>query len=97
MMAASSPSKREPRDPKSDLVVTGRYLYDARVFDIIAGLELSERGEFEITYVNNTSAGEMTFDILPGWWADAGTHASKLKGSILVALAEGVTFQAQGA
>ena len=58
-------------------------------------LELSERGEFEITDVNNeyTRAGEMTFDILPGWWADAGTHASKLKASTLVALAKGVTFQ----
>ena len=88
--------EEKPRDPKSDLVVTGCYMYDARVFDIIAGLELSERGEFEITDVNNeyTRAGEMTFDILPGWWADAGTHASKLKASILVALAKGVTFQA---
>ena len=88
--------EEKPTNPKSDLVVTGCYMYDARVFDIIAGLELSERGEFEITDVNNeyTRAGEMTFDILAGWWADAGTHASKLKASILVALAKGVTFQA---
>ena len=82
--------EEKPRDPKSDLVVTGCYMYDARVFDIIAGLELSERGEFEITDVNNdyTRAGEMTFDILPGWWADAGTHASKLKASILASVSK---------
>jgi hypothetical protein len=67
-------------------------MYDARVFDIIAGLKLFERGEFEITDVNNENAraGEMTFDVLPGWWADAGTQASKLKASILAALAKGV-------
>ncbi len=38
--------------------------------------------------------GEMAFDVLPGWWTDAGTHASKLKASILVALTKGVTFHA---
>ena len=59
-------------------------------------LEPSARGELEITDVNNAyiAAGEMAFDVLPGWWADAGTHASKLKASILVALTRGVTFHA---
>jgi glucose-1-phosphate thymidylyltransferase len=56
----------------------------------------SARGELEITDVNNAyiASGEMAFDVLPGWWADAGTHASKLKASILVALTRGVTFHA---
>jgi glucose-1-phosphate thymidylyltransferase len=86
----------KPAKPASDLAVTGCYMYDGRVFDIVAGLEPSERGELEITDVNNAyiAAGEMAFDILPGWWADAGTHASKLKASILVALTRGVTFHA---
>ncbi|HYX85588.1 MAG TPA: sugar phosphate nucleotidyltransferase [Gaiellales bacterium] len=86
----------KPDDPPSDLAVTGCYMYDAGVFGIVEGLEPSARGELEITDVNNAyiARGEMAFDILPGWWADAGTHASKLKASILVALTKGVTFHA---
>lgn len=86
----------KPRDPESDLVVTGCYMYDQRVFEIVRGLDLSARGEYEITDVNNDyiSRGEMTFDLLAGWWTDAGTPASKLKASILVALNKGVIFRA---
>lgn len=86
----------KPQDPPSDLVITGCYMYDARVFEIIEGLVPSGRGELEITDVNNTYAGwgELTFDVLRGWWTDAGTPPSKLKASILVALAKGVTFHA---
>ena len=86
----------KPEEPQSDLVVTGCYMYDSDVFSIIAGLRPSARGELEITDVNNTyiEAGSMSFDILQGWWTDAGTPASKLKASILVALAKGVTFYA---
>jgi glucose-1-phosphate thymidylyltransferase len=86
----------KPDTPATDLVVTGCYMYDDRVFDIIAGLKPSARGELEITDVNNAyaAAGDMTFDLLTGWWTDAGTPPSKLKASILVALAKGVTFHA---
>jgi glucose-1-phosphate thymidylyltransferase len=86
----------KPSEPASDLVVTGCYMYDARVFDIVAGLKPSDRGELEITDVNNAyvDSGETSFDILKGWWTDAGTPPSKLKASILVALAKGVTFHA---
>lgn len=86
----------KPAEPESDLVVTGCYMYDARVFDIIEGLEPSARGEYEITDVNNAyiDSGEMSFDVLRGWWTDAGTPPSKLKASILVALNKGVTFHA---
>jgi glucose-1-phosphate thymidylyltransferase len=86
----------KPQDPDSDLVVVGCYMYDARVFDLIRSLELSDRGEYEITDVNNAyiSTGEMSFDVLRGWWTDAGTPQSKLKASILVALNKGVTFRA---
>ena len=86
----------KPADPASDLVVTGFYMYDERVFDLIRDLEPSARGEYEITDVNNAyiESQEMSFDVLSGWWTDAGTPASKLKASILIALAKGVTFHA---
>jgi glucose-1-phosphate thymidylyltransferase len=86
----------KPAEPASDLAVTGCYMYDPTVFEIVAGLAPSDRGELEITDVNNAyiARGEMRFDVLTGWWTDAGTHPSKLKASILVALTKGVTFHA---
>lgn len=86
----------KPQDPRSDLVVTGFYMYDQRVLEIIAGLTPSARGELEITDVNNSyiDRGEMSYDVLKGWWTDAGTPESKLKSSILVALGKGITFHA---
>ena len=86
----------KPTEPASDLVVTGCYMYDGNVFKFIDGLKPSGRGELEITDVNNAyvAGGEATFDIIKGWWTDAGTPPSKLKASILVALNKGVTFHA---
>lgn len=86
--------EEKPESPRSDLVVTGCYLYDDRVFDIIRTLVPSGRGELEITDVNNVYIQErsMTYGVLRGWWTDAGTPASKLKASIMVALEKGVTF-----
>lgn len=88
--------EEKPADPASEYVITGCYMYDERVFDIISELKPSNRGELEITDVNNAyiREGELSFDILQGWWTDAGTPPSKLKASILVALAKGVTFHA---
>lgn len=86
----------KPDDPPSPYVVTGCYMYDWRVFDLIEGLTLSERREYEITDVNNAyaSSKDLTYEILSGWWTDAGTPASKLRASILIALTKGVTFHA---
>jgi len=86
----------KPEQPESALVVTGAYFYDSHVFDIIRGLTPSGRGELEITDVNNAyiAKEEMTFNVLRGWWTDAGTPQSKLKASMLVALEKGVTFHA---
>jgi glucose-1-phosphate thymidylyltransferase len=86
----------KPSSPESDLVVTGCYMFDRSVFDIIRGLTLSDRGEYEITDVNNAyiERNQMAFNLLSGWWTDAGTPPSKLKASILVALNKGVTFHA---
>jgi len=88
--------EEKPQSPASGYVITGCYMYDERVFEIIAGLVPSARGELEITDVNNAyiASGDLTFDVLKGWWTDAGTPPSKLKASILVALAKGVTFHA---
>lgn len=86
--------EEKPQNPKSDLVQTGFYMFDGRVFDFIRTLQPSGRGELEVTDLNNMyiEEGSMTYDILTGWWTDAGTPASKLKASIIVALEKGVTF-----
>jgi glucose-1-phosphate thymidylyltransferase len=54
------------------------YFYDETVFDLISTLKPSARGELEITDVNNgfIQRGDLTFDVLPGWWTDAGTPPS---------------------
>ncbi len=78
--------KEKPRKPKSDLAVTGVYMYDPKVFDIIRPLKPSKRGELEITDVNNEyiRLGEMTFDVLDGWWTDCGTFESLFRANKLV-------------
>ncbi|MDR6224299.1 sugar phosphate nucleotidyltransferase [Desmospora profundinema] len=73
--------EEKPSRPKSNLAVTGIYLYDERVFSYIEELEPSARGELEITDVNNCYIRDsiLTFDVLEGWWTDAGTHPSLLR------------------
>jgi len=70
----------KPQDPPSSYAVIGIYMYDARVFDYIRELKPSDRGELEITDVNNRyiEAGEMTYHFLDGWWADAGSSIEGL-------------------
>lgn len=70
--------EEKPREPKSAYAVTGIYMYNASVFNIIKTLKPSSRGELEITDVNNAYilSNELTFDIIRGWWTDAGTHTS---------------------
>lgn len=77
--------EEKPRRPKSDYAVTGIYMFDHHVFDIIRTLKPSARGELEITDVNNAyiKRGELTFDVLQGWWTDAGTHESLAKANEL--------------
>tara|TARA_R110000782_G_scaffold73091_10_gene146169 strand:+ start:6967 stop:7701 length:735 start_codon:yes stop_codon:yes gene_type:complete len=77
----------KPKDPPSDMAVTGYYMYDGRVFDICKTLKPSGRGELEITDVNNDylNRGELTWSELTGWWTDAGTVPSLLRATNLVA------------
>ncbi len=79
--------EEKPAEPKSEYAVIGIYMYDERVFEIIRVLKPSGRGELEITDVNNAyiERGEMTWDVLEGWWSDAGTFESLLHASNLVA------------
>ncbi|MDP2912841.1 MAG: sugar phosphate nucleotidyltransferase [Candidatus Omnitrophota bacterium] len=79
--------EEKPKKPKSDYAVTGIYMYDHQVFDIVRGLKPSKRGELEITDVNNAylKKGELTYNILKGWWTDAGTFESLLKANNLAA------------
>ncbi len=76
----------KPKHPASSYAVTGIYMYDHTVFDIIKTLKPSNRGELEITDVNNAfiEQGKMQYDILDGWWTDAGTFESLLRASNLV-------------
>ena len=78
--------EEKPKSPRSNYAVIGIYLYDARVFDIIKTLKPSDRGELEITDVNNQyiERGLMTWDLLEGWWTDAGTFESLLRANQLV-------------
>jgi len=77
--------EEKPKNPKSNYCVTGIYMYDAKVFNIIKTLKPSGRGELEITDVNNAYINEnsLTFDVLKGWWTDAGTFDSLLKANEL--------------
>ena len=78
--------EEKPTRPKSNLAVTGIYMYDATVFDKTRTLKPSARGELEITDVNNAyiQEGTMTFNYLDGWWTDAGTFSSLLRAGNLV-------------
>ncbi len=79
--------EEKPVAPKSKYAVTGIYMYDNSVFDIIKTLKPSDRGELEITDVNNRyiEEGTLTHSVLEGWWTDAGTFESLHRASNLVA------------
>jgi glucose-1-phosphate thymidylyltransferase len=78
--------EEKPKEPKSPFAVTGIYFYDRQVFDFIRTLKPSARGELEITDVNNAyiERGRMTWDVLDGWWTDAGTFESLMSAASLV-------------
>ena len=92
--------EEKPANPKSNCAVTGIYMYDSTVFEKIHTLDPSDRGELEITDVNNLyiAEGTMTFSILEGWWTDAGTIDSLRRATNLVAKtgANRLSFHDQG-
>ncbi len=78
----------KPAVPPGRLAVTGIYMYDQAVFEIVNSLSRSERGELEITDVNNEyiRRGTLTYELLEGWWTDAGTFESLHRANCLVAV-----------
>ena len=77
----------KPKSPPSNWAVTGIYFYDGAVFEICSSLKPSDRGELEITDVNNAylKRGELSHTLLDGWWTDAGTFESLHRASCYVA------------
>ena len=75
--------EEKPRQPKSNLAVTGLYLYDRSVFDKIRTLKPSARGELEVTDLNKCylEEGQLGYEMLGGDWIDAGTFDSMLHAS----------------
>lgn len=78
--------EEKPKHPKSDLIVTGFYMYDHKVFEIIKTLKPSGRGELEITDVNNAylSRGELYYDCLDCWWTDCGLPETLYRATTLM-------------
>ncbi len=78
--------EEKPKNPKSNLAVIGVYFYDNQVWDIIDTIELGPRGELEITDVNKEylKRGQLEYNILQGWWTDAGTIKSLYEASEIV-------------
>ena len=66
--------REKPQSPPSPYAVIGVYMYDPSVFEIVRTLKPSGRGELEITDVNNAyiDRGEMEYDVIEGFWGDAG-------------------------
>ncbi len=77
----------KPSDPPSNLAVIGIYFYDNDVFGICQTLKPSGRGELEITDVNNAylGRGDLTYEVIEGWWTDAGTFDSLRRAANYVA------------
>jgi len=78
--------EEKPKKPKSSYAVTGLYMYDNQVWDVIKNLKPSARGELEITDVNNFYVKQktVTYEILKGFWTDAGTFDSLFQASVLI-------------
>jgi glucose-1-phosphate thymidylyltransferase len=78
--------EEKPEVPVSNFAVTGLYMYDSKVFDVIRTLKPSGRGELEITDVNNyyIDLGRMGYKVLDGYWSDAGTFESLLRAGMIV-------------
>ncbi len=79
--------EEKPERPRSRFAVTGIYMFDRRVFDFIKSLKPSQRGELEIADVHNRyiREGDLCYDVIAGWWSDAGTFESLFRAGEFVA------------
>lgn len=87
--------EEKPKQPKTDLAVTGLYLYDNKVFEIIRTCKPSARGELEITDVNNVylKKGKLNWFELKGFWSDAGTFESLFRSGAYWAAQSGLKLK----
>lgn len=87
--------EEKPKEPKSMFCVTGLYMYDNRVWDIIDKLQPSVRNELEITDVSNfyVYEGSMTYQDMKGFWIDAGTLPTLLKAGMWAAQKQGINLE----
>jgi len=78
--------EEKPKEPKSQYAVTGLYMYNGNVFDVVKTLKPSQRGELEITDVNNFYVKEetATCEFIKGFWSDAGTFESLYRATNLI-------------
>ncbi len=78
--------EEKPINPKSNLAVTGLYIYSNDVFEVVKTLKPSGRGELEITDVNNDYIRKdaMKFSMMDGYWSDAGTFESLMRASLMI-------------
>ncbi len=78
--------EEKPDKPKSNYAVTGIYIYDSEVFNVIKRLKSSVMNKIEITDVNNhyITQGVMGYKVLDGYWSDAGTFEGLLQASMIV-------------
>lgn len=88
----------KPEKPKTDLAVTGLYIYDSEVFDFIKTLSPSARGELEITSVNNwyLSRNKMEVIKLQRFWSDMGTPESMIETIRYISMCEKIAKRALG-
>ena len=86
--------EEKPKEPASDYAVTGLYIFDGQIFDIIRTLKPSGRGQLEITDVNNIylKSGKLDWAEFESFWTDAGTPASLLKSNVYWAVKKGVNL-----
>ncbi len=86
--------EEKPKRPRSPYAVTGLYMYDSQVWEVIKTLKPSARGELEITDVNNfyIKQGTATYEILKGFWSDAGTFDSLRRAANLIAGKRGINY-----
>jgi len=86
--------EEKPKEPKSQFAVTGLYIYDNEVFKYIKNLKPSERGQLEITDINNIyiEKGKLDWKEMDAFWADAGKPGSLFKSNAYWAIKKGVNL-----
>lgn len=75
--------EEKPKKPKSSMAISGFYLFDERVFDIVGKLKKSDRGEYEVTDILKwyMDRDELTYKVTNKFWTDMGTYDSLLLAS----------------